>query len=297
MSLSAMKFTRFLFCTIFLFCSYQTARSQNEHSVHSNDTLFIPKADRVPAVDGKENDDCWRSVQWQPIDQTWLPYGDTVRSSDFSGTYKIVWSPKTDLLYFIVKITDDVFVDGYRYDRDPKKGDFYFNYDLLEVFVDEDRSGGLHVFDSGAEAEKEWGRSSVNAFSYHMILDAPKDGNASQKFTACDLAGKSWEEFTIADYADHFKDFTLRRNGNEYVWEFSIKVYNDRFDSAKKESSRVKLNPGKVMGISFAYCDNDDRNEAVKERDNFFGSVWVPKESNNDHWKNADGYRVVRLEK
>ncbi len=286
-----------MICAIFLYCGLQTAHSQNDRSVHSNDTLFIPKAYLVPAVDGSENDACWNTTQWQPIDQTWIPYGESVNSSDFTGKYKIVWSPKTNLLYVIVKITDDVFVDGYRYDRDPKKGDFYYNYDMLEVFVDEDRSGGMHVFDSGAEAEKEWGRSSVNAFSYHMILDAPKDGTTAKSFTACDLAGKSWDEFIIANYADHFKDFSLQKKKNEYVWEFSIKVYSDRYDPVKKEGSRVNLIPDKIMGLSIAYCDNDDRNEEPKQRDNFFGSVWVPKESNNDHWKYADGYRVVRLEK
>jgi hypothetical protein len=41
-----------------------------------------------------------------------------------------------------------------------------------------------------------------------------------------------------------------------------------------------------------AYCDNDTPGT---ERDNFFGSVWVPEEEYNDHWMNADGYGSVRL--
>ncbi len=292
---SALHYIHIVCIPLFLFCGHHILIAQNAHSVHSNDTLSISGASQIPSVDGIENDICWNSVQWQPIDQAWIPYGDTVKSSDFSGKYKIVWSPKTNLLYFIVKITDDVFVDGYRYDSDPKKGDFYYNFDLLEVFIDEDHSGGLHVFDSDGMLKKEWGSKSANAFSYHVILDAPKEGTTAYQFTACDLGGKNWDDYFIANYADHFSDFSLRRNGNEYVWEFSIKVYNDRYDPLKKEKSRVFLKPGKIMGISLAYCDNDDKNEMPKERDNFFGSVWVPKESNNDHWKNADGYRVVLL--
>ncbi|MFZ4620067.1 MAG: sugar-binding protein [Bacteroidota bacterium] len=294
-AVSPQKYFRIAVFVLFLVSGRQITLSQNSNSVHSNDTLSILSTGKIPSVDGIENDACWKSVEWQPIDQAWIPYGDSVSSRDFSGSYKIVWSPKTSLLYFIVKITDDEFVDGYRYDSDPKKGDFYYNFDLLEVFVDEDRSGGMHVFDSDRNLAKEWGSNSANAFSYHMILDAPKDGGMSRQFTACDLGGKSWDNYFIANYADHFNDFTLRRNGNEYVWEFSIKVYSDRYDPKKKEDSRARLFPGKIMGISLAYCDNDDRNEVPKERDNFFGSVWVPKESNNDHWKNADGYRVVRL--
>jgi hypothetical protein len=46
------------------------------------------------------------------------------------------------------------------------------------------------------------------------------------------------------------------------------------------------------MGMSMAYCENDTPGT---ERDNFFGSVWVPEEAYNDHWMNADGFGTVRL--
>ena len=49
------------------------------------------------------------------------------------------------------------------------------------------------------------------------------------------------------------------------------------------------------MGLSLAYCDNDDPDENPKKRDNFFGSVWVPETANNDHWKDADGYGTIML--
>jgi hypothetical protein len=269
--------------------------AQNSHSVFPNDTLVVYQAKTIPAIDGEGNDRCWESVSWQPIDQPWIPYGNSIGGDDYSGEYKILWSKKTNLLYFMVKITDDFFVDGYHYDSDPKKGDFYYNFDLLEVFIDEDRSGGMHVFDGDGEGAKEWGSCSANAFSYHMILDCPKENGTAKKFVACDLAGKSWENYTIADYADHFGAFAMHKHGNEYLWEFSLKVYDDSYVDSFKERSLVSLVPDKIMGISLAYCDNDDQREVPKTRDNFFGSVAVPEKAQNDHWKNADLYRVMKL--
>jgi hypothetical protein len=290
-----MNKTQFFIVNIIFFLSIIVCDAQNNHSVMPNDTLTIFQSKELPVVDGKLNDQCWNNIQWQPIDQPWIPYGDSVSRSDFSGEYKILWSKKTNLLYFVVKITDDVFVDGYRYNSDPKKGDFYYDHDMLEIFIDEDQSGGMHVFDGVNETGKEWGTNSANAFSYHVILNSPKENHTSRTLVACDLAGKSWDNYCIANYADHFHDFALHKQRNEYIWEFSIKVYNDRYIQSDKEKSRVQLTPNKRMGISLAYCDNDDQNEIPKARDNFFGSVVVQQNANNDHWKNADGYRKAIL--
>ncbi len=280
---------------VILIITSNVCGAQNNHSIKPDDTLIIYQSIELPTIDGKRNDHCWSNLQWQPIDQTWIPYGDTVARDDFFGEYKILWSKKTNLLYFLVKITDDVFVDGYRYNSDPKKGDFYYDHDMLEVFIDEDHSGGLHVFDGEGEIGKEWGANSANAFSYHMILDSPGENNTSRSFVACDLAGKSWDNYSIANYADHFNDFALHKNGNEYIWEFSIRVYSDHYQQNEKEKSRVQLYGNKQMGISLAYCDNDEQSEFPKTRDNFFGSVAVPKNANNDHWKNADHFSKVIL--
>lgn len=290
-----MNTTQLLIVNTIFFLSITISEAQNTHSVRPSDTLTIFQTKDLPVIDGKFNDECWNTIQWQPIDQTWIPYGDTVSKKDYSGEYKILWSKKTNLLYFVVRITDDVFVDGYRYDSDPKKGDFYYDHDMLEVFIDEDHSGGMHVFDGENEIGKEWGTNSTNAFSYHMILDSPREDKTSHSFVACDLAGKSWDNYSIANYAGHFNSFALHKNGNEYIWEFSIKVYSDSYKEHNKEKSRVQLGGNKLMGISLAYCDNDDQNEIPKTRDNFFGSVAVQKNANNDHWKNADGYCKVIL--
>jgi ethanolamine utilization protein EutQ (cupin superfamily) len=248
------------------------------NAVKAKETLDIPN------FDGEKTDECWSEVDWHEINQTWIEYGEEVDSSDFYGRYKVRWSSEENRLYFLVEITDDQFVDGYNY---PDDG--YPNYDIVEVFIDEDHSGGLHVFDNSDNL----GDNAENAFSYHIVPDRqPADGDTVKSFVVCDIDGTSWGDKTIPNYAGHFPDFTLKRNGNKYIWEFSMKVYKDTYDASDPEASLAELVGDKMMGMSVAYCDNDTPNT---DRDNFFGSVWVPEANYNDHWKNADWYGTLKL--
>ena len=192
-----------------------------------------------------------------------------------------MWSAGENLMYYLVEIHDDVFIDGYVW---PQGG--YPNYDIVEVFLDEDHSGGPHIFDTQTE-------NAENAFSYHIAATAPAEGQVSHDFVVCDIAGTSWSNEIIPNYAGHFPDFAMKKNGNTYVYEFSMKVYSDEYDDANPEASRVNLSEGKVMGMSVAYCDNDENDG---ERDNFFGSVWVTADRYNSHWESADDYGVLTLE-
>jgi hypothetical protein len=245
-------------------------------------TMMAMEAGTAPLVDGDASDECWTEAAWYPIDQTWINWGEEIDSADYFGRFKVSWSESENLVYFLVEITDDAFVDGYVF---PEGG--YPDFDIVEVFLDEDRSGGLHVFDDNAT----WGANSENAFSYHLAVDAPEEGEVNQTFVACDIDGNNWPA-TIMDYAGHFPELAMKKTGNRYHYEFSMKVYSDLYDHADPEASRVTLTDGKAMGMSLAYCDNDTPGT---ERDNFFGSVWVPEEEYNDHWMNADGYGSVRL--
>jgi hypothetical protein len=241
------------------------------------------KTDIVPVIDGDGNDSCWLSAELYQINYPWIEWGIPVDSSDFYGTYKICWSEKTNLLYFYIEIVDDAFIDGYHY---PDSN--YPDYDVVEIFIDEDKSGGLHVFDDNPA----WGMNSENAFSYHIVLNSPEDGSTESDFTVCDIDGTDWSSKKIMNYKSHFPELIMKKEGNKYKWEFSMKVYNDTYDDDTPEDSRVILNENKVMGLSIAYCDND---QPDGKRDNFFGSVWVPQERYNDHWKNADDFGLLRL--
>ncbi len=255
-----------------------------------DDTVKVALTENPPTIDGDPGDACWDAVAWQSIDQVWIPYGDTVPASDFSGRFKICWSQQENVLYMLAEIIDDVFVDGYVYPNDG-----YPDYDIFEVFIDEDKSGGLHVFDGTGTTGQQWGTNAENAFSYHIVVECPADGEVTTECVVCDIAGTDWGNKIIPNYANHFPAFAMKKSGSTYYWEFSLVVYNDTYDDTNPEASRVQLSAGKVMGLSVAYCDNDDPTENPKTRDNFFGSVKVTAQTYNDHWMQADGFGTARL--
>ncbi len=233
-------------------------------------TVNALEAETVPVIDGDASDDCWSAAQWYHIDETWITWGEEIDSSDFFGRFKMSWSEAENLVYYLVEVTDDAFIDGYVY---PDDG--YFNFDIVEVFIDEDASGGIHRLDE-------------NAFAYHLAVNAPADGETESAFYACDL-GADWARM---DYADHLPELVMKKMGNKYFYEFSMAIYGDTYDPSNPEASRVILTGGKEMGLSMAYCDNDAPDG---ERDHFFGSVWVPQEEFNSHWEDATGFGSVRL--
>jgi len=298
----------FLFIFVYGFsASYNTAYTQL-------DTLRIQLENESPIVDGVGDDPCWnaRGVEWQMIDQLWMPWkGTRPGADDFTGKFKVIWNEEENLLYFLVDIIDDVFIDGYDFETNGPFG--YPNYDVVEIFIDEDRSGGPHVFNNGTE-------NAQNAFSYHINVNAPADGKATDKFTVQDLDGTDWGNSWVVNYADHFPDFTMKKTGNNYVYEFSMKVYNDTYptqnrdgsSATDKELARVTLTEGKIMGMSLAYCDNDANDG---KRDHFFGSspgkeysanfgfmgygnsisVENGQKIFNTNWMVAEDYGVVKL--
>jgi hypothetical protein len=262
----------FIFLTISVTAGTSRLRTQD-------DTVRTPDVEDVPTIDGHSNDACWGEVDWQEIDQVWIPWGGSVEASDYTGQYKVVWSDAENVLYFVVEVTDDAFVDGYVFGP----GDYY-QYDIVEVFIDEDKSGGVHNYEGG-------GVNAENAFAYHIVVDAPEDGEVNNDFVVCDMTGPT----TTVNYASHFPELAMRKDGNQYTWEFSLAVYDSSYDNGDPEASRVDLSEGKISGLSLAYCDNDSINEEPKIRDNFFGSVWVPEAEYNNHWINADGFGTIEL--
>jgi len=245
------------------------------------DTVLAPDVLQVPLINGNGDDQCWQNIPWQSIDQTWVPETapDTVvvTAEDYSGHYKIVWSSEANLLYFLIEINDNAFVDGYV----PGVTADIYNFDISEVFIDEDASGGEHRYDSQTT-------NAENAFAYHIYADFPDEGNVTTDPYVGDMAT------TPPNYDFHFPEFSLSRSGNTATWEFSLIVYNDTYSPTNIDNARVQLQAGKVMGLSVAYCDNDNPNENPKVRDNMFGSVWEPTPKNR-HWMNADYFGRIKL--
>jgi hypothetical protein len=251
-----------------------TIKAASDDLLAQDDTVYVVEIDVPPVFDGSGSDNCWQNISWQVIDQVWIPWGTTMNANDFSGRYKVAWSEQHNLLYFLLEITDDVESDAYKADGSTAA---IYNFDMFEVFIDEDKSGGEHV-SSNPE----------NAFAYHTFTKFPDNGETTTDFI-CDDMG--------SDYRSHFPDFILRKEGNVATWEFSLIVYNDTYSADNEEGARSSLTGDKVIGLSIAYNDDDepDVDPALTERDNFIGSVAVSEEAYNDHWHNADDFGALKL--
>eukprot|EP00903_Cladosiphon_okamuranus_P004255 g4253.t1 len=173
------------------------------------------------------SDNAWAAADWRALDQLML--GEMPSAEDFSGRYKLLWTP--EYLYLLAEITDDILIDAH---ANPLN--FYWEDDMLEILIDEDASGGIHTED-------------YNAFAYHMALDnqivdiGPKDGVVEPRFFP-NHATSAWRRDAESDH--------------KIYWEARIAVHDDTHVYGDDESSRVMLSAGKTIGLMVAYCDADD---------------------------------------
>lgn len=228
--------------------------------------LKAKKAKDDIVIDGIANEASWQSATWYPLDK--LILGTMPTAEDFSGQFKIIWDEQQ--LYLMVEIIDDVI-----FDQHANPLHFYWDDDCLEIFIDEDASGGNHQFN-------------YNAFAYHVAIDnqvvdiGEKHADGSDNFVLLnEHVTSSWRR--------------SKHSPNKIIWEVAVRVYDDTFvfqdalalqytsDSIKTESGRsnstqsqsakmqkpVILSLGKVLGFMLAYCDND----GSKEREHFIGST------------------------
>lgn len=215
--------------------------------------IEVKKANEAPVIDGRMEEDIWQKSSWHPIDQLWL--GEQFDSADFEGRFKLCWTG--DALYVLTEIQDDILLDQ---SEDPLK--FWWDDDCVEVFIDEDNSGGEHQYNH-------------NAFAYHVALD----GNV------VDMAPGEIPRL----YNDHVESKHITEN-NTTIWELKFSIYDDSYKD-EAPNTPVKLESGKKMGFAIAYCDND----ASKERENFIGSIFVSGTDKNRGWIDANIFGTVIL--
>lgn len=209
----------------------------------------------TPVIDGDGADAVWENSEWQTIDQIWL--GDsTLSKKDFSGSYKLVWDQNN--IYILAEITDDTLIDIH-----PDGLDRYWDDDCLEIFIDEDASGGNHQFN-------------YNAFAYHVSLDG----------RVVDINPDSAFQY----YDDHC---LMRRktNGNTSTWEIAVKIFDDQYTDGEENIPKL-LSKGKHLGFALAYCDNDHS----AEREHFIGNVAVEGHDKNKGWIDASIFGHLSLE-
>jgi len=215
---------------------------------------FAPKAYPPPIINGVDDDACWENAQWAPIEYRWL--GDAFENEDFQGKYKAVWSEER--LYLLIEIVDDTLVDTH-----PKGLEFYWDDDCVEIFIDEDNSGGNHQYNH-------------NAFAYHVGLD-----NA-----VVDIGSDSAAHYYTHHIASRFTSYK-----NLHLWEMAITVYGKQFSEASRENIPADLILGKVMGFAVAYYDNDHSPES----ENLIGSVPIKGPDKNLGWITADVFGKIKL--
>jgi len=243
------------FCTL-IFVLLPTDKDEN--ALPSAE--YAPKAHfsahyGTPLLDGNGQDEGWQKAPWLPLDQVWI--GAPPTPEDFSGRYKMMWDENN--LYILAEITDDALVDTH-----PDGLEKYWDDDCLEIFVDEDASGGDHQYN-------------YNAFAYHIALDGKvTDTNPDKAF---------------AYFNDHC---VTRRNtvGQTTTWEVAVKIFDGKHYEDGAENIPKMLSEGKKMGFALAYCDND----RSAERENFIGNVAVAGEDKNRGWIDAGIFGLLSLE-
>jgi hypothetical protein len=237
---------RVFLALVCLVVSSQAITLADQSHVEDRSKYLAPKAPKAPSIDGVADDLAWDHAEWKSLSNNWL--GPEYSADDFRGRYKVTWTENK--LFILVEIVDDVLFDGH---RDPLVQ--YWDDDCLEIFLDEDFSGGNHQYNH-------------NAFAYHVSLDNQ----------AIDIGNNE----TAQNYSHHV-DSRWQQHGNTIVWELAIDIYRDDYVDGSNDNQPVKLSAGKTMGLMLAYCDND----GSEIRENFIGSETVPHGAKDRGWIDA----------
>jgi len=227
--------------------------SVSDNVVSKVDGIFEAHLTTAPVkIDGCSKDAIWNNVDWYDLNYKWM--GESVDSLDYHGKFKLAWD--TQYLYILVEVIDD--------HLSPTLGNGIENYwkgDYVEVFIDEDKSGGIHQYNH-------------QAFAYHVSTE----GHAIDK---------SISQETI--YLDDHIEVERSNEGNIYLWEMAIKLYDNQFDENALDNTAVEISIQKRIGFSIAYGDNDGNNS----RENFMGSKMTHGNNNDDGYINSDVFGSI----
>lgn len=216
--------------------------------------FLAPFASKTMTIDGCSKEDIWTSQDWYSLNYRWM--GATPDSLDYYGRFKLAWD--AGHLYILVETVDDslspTLVNGLSN---------YWKGDYVEVFLDEDQSGGIHQYNH-------------QAFAYHVSTEGHSIDQSTQQ---------------QAIFFDDHVEIARTKDGDRYLWELAVKVFDDQFDEYSSTNVPVTLTSGKVMGFSLAYGDNDGNNS----RENFMGSRESHGVNNDEGYVNSNVFGSVTL--
>ncbi|GBU27204.1 hypothetical protein R84B8_00730 [Treponema sp. R8-4-B8] len=263
--------------------------TEDENIILGQDDFIAYFVDTPPVIDGDGSDSAWVKAQWQDIKYAWmyqppksLPTGAAVdsngaipKTADFSGRFKVVWT--ADRLYILAEIIDDIiYTPATNPTQSPEKND------CLELFIDENASGGVRTSDGGN-----------NFFTYHMNFDG---------INVADWIGNRNELRN-----SHLR-YVIDKNdaAHTYTWEIEMKVYDGSYPlDSTPDTTPLTLTVGKKMGFAVAYCDNDNNAHSsnptqIGDRDHFIGSMFVTGNTDNERnvaYQNSNQYAKMYLKK
>ena len=241
--------------TILLYSSIALALlSCGTDSLHKDSIEEAHFTKVAPTIDGHGNDACWQNVKSFPMDQKWV--GKFPHATDYMGKYKVRWDQ--DHLYILAEIYDDSLIDIHANGLEK-----YWDDDCLEIFLDEDHSGGNHQYN-------------YNAFAYHISLD-----------------GK-WVDIGIDSLPHYYNDhgnLAITHKEKITTWEVAVKLFPATYnDLAVNVPSKLTI--GKKIGFAIAYNDNDKS----AERESMMANIDVtPKPDKNRGWIDAGVFGLLKL--
>ena len=235
----------FLLVIVVMVMPVSALTSDNTH-LPGRTEYRAPMATSDPVIDGVADEAIWAKAPWQELKFRWL--GPEYSAEDFQGRFKIVWT--SDRIYILGEFVDDVLRDSH---HDPLVQ--YWDDDCLEIFIDEDFSGGDHQYNH-------------NAFAYHVALDNQAIDIGTDKLPH--------------SYSHHLES-KWKQQENKMTWELAIDIYTDEYVDGSDKNTPITLSSGKFMGLMVAYCDND----ASEIRENFIGSESVPSGPKDRGWIDA----------
>ncbi|MCH7988866.1 MAG: hypothetical protein IID46_06900 [Planctomycetes bacterium] len=201
-------------------------------------------ANKLPKIDGDPAD--WQIVPASFTSDgshrmdTAMGKGKNMDPKDLAVEVKVAWSPKTNRLYFLYKMYDDV------HNFHLARGD------IFEVVIDADHSGGRYHSLDDVDKQTEERLKSTTAQNYH-IFTPPAKGKAwawvwgTQQW----LIEKPW-----AEHAFQY-DFGFKKAGELYL-EFYITPFNYASFRGPKYSALHKMEEGETLGLSWAVLDYDE---------------------------------------
>jgi hypothetical protein len=212
-----------------------------------------PRATTAPVIDGVA-DTVWDKAAWAPIDVFWLG-SQRPGAQDFSGRYKAMWDAGN--LYLLFDITDDVLLDA---TANPLER--YWDDDSVEIFIDENKNGGNHQYNT-------------SAWAYHV----------STLGDNIDFTNSTSPQLLNSH-------ITVRRIsvGTKHVWEMRMRIYGENYND-NAANTPVSLFAGKLMGFSACYNDND----ASSQRESMVGSVDTQGHKNDMGYKDASVFGTMQL--